>query len=121
MTRALFGLCLLLLALPLVVGCTTVRYCNEGGREMVTVSNARWKLLGFITIASGDPDYPNGEVCTWFTNTVTMATNMRLLDEEIVQRKASGFRDLNSVTANESMLLFLLSRHTLRSSAELTR
>ena len=101
-------------------GCASVNVASEG-TDTVLITNSGGYLFRFIPILSGDPDYPNQEVCNWFDDTVTLKTNIRLLDEEVAKRKASGYRNLVSSTYDESVLLFLFKRKVLRTSAELIR
>lgn len=101
-------------------GCASVDVATEGN-DMVVVQNSVGYLFRFIPLFSGDPDYPNREVCNWFEDTVSLKTNIRLLDEEAEKQHASGYRNLVSSTYDESVLLILFKRKVLRTSAELIR
>ena len=108
------GLCALLLA-----GCAAVQTCDEGGRTMVDISNSGWYLLGFIPLASGSPDNPNGHTCRLLRQTTTLDNNMKLLDYAIHRTPgATGYRNLVSYTTDENVLFILFKRHVCHSSAE---
>ena len=111
------------LALPLALllsGCASVTVSNDGPNT-VLIQNSGCFLFYFMPLFSGDPDYPNREVCNWFEDTVSLKTNIRLLDEEAEKQHASGYRNLVSSTYDESVLLILFKRKVLRTSAELIR
>lgn len=109
----------LVLAL-LLVGCASVTV-TENSPSLVTVQNSGCFLFGGIPLFSGDPDYPNKEVCNWFENTVHLETNTRLLNEAAAQRGARGYRTVVSHIDRESILWFILNRRVCRTSAELIR
>jgi len=111
----------LTIALLLATGCCAVDVSQEGGRDMVTVRNEGWKLFSCIPIASGDPIYPNQEVANWFEDTVTLKTNMTLLDEAMKDRGYSGFRDITSYKRDEVVVPFLFKRYIYHTSAELQK
>ena len=111
---------LALLSLLALVGCASVDVCNKGN-DVVVVRNSGCFLFGAIPLFSGDPDYPNQQVCNWFENTVKLETNMRLLREAAEKQGATGVRNLASHPDDESIFLFLLKRKILTTSAELVR
>ena len=78
---------LALSAALLATGCASVTVCDKGP-NMVTVENDGCFLFYCIPLFSGDPDYPNQQVCNWFSNTVDLETNVRLLDEAARERGA---------------------------------
>ena len=102
----------------MLVGCTSVEVCAEGP-NMVTVQNSACYLFCFIPLFSGDPNYPNQQVCNWFEDTTKLETNMRLLDETAEARGATGYRNLVSRIEDERVFMFLLKRKVLHTSAEL--
>ena len=104
----------------LAAGCASVDVCNKGG-DLVVVRNSGCFLFCAIPLFSGDPDYPNQQVCNWFENTVKLETNMRLLAEEAERQGASGVRNLASHTDDEYILWFILKRKVCNTSAELVR
>ena len=114
----------LLLLLPclvaLLAGCASVSVSDKG-RDMVVVENSGVYLFCILPLFSGDPDYPNREVCNWFDDTVTLKTNIRLLDEEATRRSASGYRNVVSHLDEDSISFLLLKRKIYRTSAELIR
>ena len=101
-------------------GCASVQVANEGA-NVVTIENSGCFLFCCIPLFSGDPDYPNEEVCNWFENTVKVSTNIRLLEEEAFKQHARGYRNVASHMDDESILWFLLKRKVYRTSAELIK
>lgn len=118
-TRLLSAL-LLVSLLGAGVGCTSVQVCTEG-KDMITASNEGLFLFYAIPICSGDPEYPNEQVANWFTNTVKVKTNIKLLEEKAAECGAHGMKNL--VTFHDSMpiIWLILQRKTCRSSAELLK
>ncbi len=114
-------LVLLAILSSLLAGCCTVNTCNRGGHDMVEIENFGWRLLGFIPIASGDPEYPNQEVCVWFCDSVLLDVNMMLLDDEMRRQGARGVKDLVSYTSEEQIFPFIFKRKTYHTSAELIK
>ena len=108
-------------ALALGSGCVSVDVATDGGANMVVVENEGCFLLGFIPLFSGDPDYPNRDVCVFFENTLNLGTNIRLLDEEAEARGARGLRNISSHTVDDPLIYILLKRKVLQTSAELVR
>ena len=107
----------LLLAL---VGCASVDVTSDG-LDMVVVQNSGAYLFYALPLCSGDPDYPNQEVCNWFENTVKVKTNIRLLDEEAARQGAAGVRNLASHQDEEVIFPLILKRKIYRTSAELIK
>ena len=101
-------------------GCASVNV-NDQGTNMVTIQNSGCFLFCCIPLFSGDPDYPNEEVCNWFTNTVKLETNIRLLEEEAFKKHALGYRNLASHMDDEHIFWFILKRKIYRTSAELIK
>lgn len=109
--------------LPLVLltsGCASVSVSNEGPNT-VLIQNSGCFLFGIMPLFSGDPDYPNEEVCNWFDNTVKVETNIRLLEEEAYKQHARGYRNIVSHPDDEHILWFILKRKICRTSAELIK
>lgn len=111
---------LALSAALLATGCASVTVCDKGP-NMVTVENDGCFLFYCIPLFSGDPDYPNQQVCNWFSNTVDLETNVRLLDEAARERGAIGYRNVVSHRDDERIILLLLKRKIFKTSAELVR
>lgn len=103
----------------LLCGCCTVTICKEGGHDMVEVKNSSWNFLG-LALASGDPEYPNQDVSVWFCDSLLLDVNMMLLDDALRKHGYGSFRNISSYRTRESML-FIFSRETYRTSAELVR
>jgi len=118
-TRLLSAL-LLVSLLGAGVGCTSVQVCSEG-KDMITASNEGLFLFFAIPICSGDPEYPNEQVASWWTNTVKVETNIKLLEEKASECGAHGLKNLVSLHDTTSYLWFILQRKTCRSSAELLK
>lgn len=111
-------LCISLLLIPILAGCATVRFCDEGV-SMVDIENTGWYLFNFIPLASGDPNSPNDASCRIFSDTVTLENNLKLLDYAVRKKHALGYRDATSYTTDENALIILLKRRTYHTSAEL--
>ena len=102
-------------------GCANVEVASEGGADGVVVENSGCYLFYCIPLFSGDPDYPNRQVSSWFTNTVKLETNMKLLEDEIERQGARGMRNIASRFIDEPIIFLLLKREVLQTSAELVR
>lgn len=105
----------------MLCGCCTVTVCQEGEHDIVNVENSALQLFGLIPIFSGDPDYPNREVSNWFSDTLSLDVNMRLLDDYM---RANGYHTIKSISTyktTERALFFFFRRDVLRTSAELIR
>lgn len=117
------------LALLLVSGCMTVRTTRayngvaveEGRKPTVTVEieNSGWYLLTFIPIASGKVEAPNQADCRWFTDTVTVANNLKVLQDLMVRERVAEVANLTSHRSDEKYLVCLLARRAYHTSAVL--
>lgn len=107
-----------ILACALLGGCATVTVSREGA-TMVNIENSGWYLLNFIPIASGNPARPNSCTTRLFSKTVTLESNVKMLDKVIRDEDAVAVRDINSFTVDEHVLLILLKRHAYHTSAQL--
>ena len=108
-------------ALAFTAGCANVEVASEGGADVVVVENSGCYLFYCIPLFSGDPEYPNRQVSSWFTNTVKLETNMKLLEDEIERQGARGMRNIASRYIDEPIIFLLLKREVLQTSAELVR
>jgi len=108
------------LCLALPTGCTSVDVCNQG-KDMVVIQNSGFFLLCCLPLFSGDPDYPNQQVCNWFDDTVKLKTNIRLLNEEIRRQGALGARNIVSHREDDVYYYLVFKRKIYRTSAELIR
>ena len=108
----------IILACALLGGCATVTVSREGA-TMVNIENSGWYLLNFIPIASGNPARPNSCTTRLFSKTVTLESNVKMLDRIIREEGAVAVRDINSFTVDEHVLLILLKRHAYHTSAQL--
>ena len=114
MRRALIAIAALALA-----GCASVRHCDVGGRHMVVIDNTGWYFLNVVPLASGNPDRPNSCSCRLFRQTTTLENNMKMLDREAKERRATGVKNVNSSWTDEAVLFILFKRHMCQTSAEL--
>ena len=113
-------LLLSLLTLSLV-GCSTYRLCDQGGHLTVDIENTGWYLFQVIPIAAGNPDAPNVADCRWFSDTVTLENNMKLLDEAVESTDAHGAVNITSSISEENILFVLFSHKIYHTSAELLK
>ncbi len=88
---------------------------------MCVVDNTCLQAFGFIPLVSGDVDSPDDDGMVLFRDTTTVANNVRLVERAMRGRRATGLRNLTSYRTDEQILIFLLKRTTLRSSAELVQ
>ena len=107
-----------ILACALLSGCATVTVSRDGA-TMVNIENSGWYLLNFIPLASGNPTRPNSCTTRLFSKTVTLESNVKMLDRIIREEGAVAVRDINSFTVDEHVLLILLKRHAYHTSAQL--
>ena len=110
---------LLLLAVTFA-GCCSVKICKDGGRDTIEVKNCGWKIFGLWAIASGNPEEPNNECCLLFTDSLFLDVNMMLLDDAMKKHGYSAFKNIHTFTTRENAL-FLFTRQTYRTSAELIK
>ena len=111
-----------ILALSAVLsGCVGTTVTKSPELNMVTVENSGCFLFCCIPLFSGDPDYPNQQVCNWFENTVKLETNIKLLNQIVAEEGARSVRNVVSVKDDENVLIFILKRKNYRTSAELVR
>ena len=89
--------------------------------ECVQVFNSGWKLFSCIPLASGDPKNPNLPTCHFFTNTVTLQNQVEMLEAEA--RRVGARKADNVITSysSERVLLFLLLREKIITSAMLVK
>ena len=102
-------------------GCANVEIASEGGADVVVVENSGCYLFYCIPLFSGDPEYPNRQVSSWFTNTVKLETNMKLLEDEAERQGARGLRNIATRYIDEPIIFLLLKREVMQSSAELVK
>jgi len=121
----------MILAAALAAGCTTVQYstvyngvrANNGRTPIATVEieNSGWFLLGFIPLASGNPDKPDRCSCKLFQNTVKLENNCRVLDAKVKETGADAVANLTSHWTDESAFVILLKRRACHTSAVLLK
>lgn len=117
------------LALLLASGCMTVRTTRayngiaveDGRKPVVTVEieNSGWYLFTFIPLASGKVEAPNQADCRWFTNTVTVENNLKVLQEIMLRERVAEVANLTSHRSDEKYLVCLLARRAYHTSAVL--
>ena len=86
---------------------------------MVDIENTGWYLFNFIPLASGNPSNPNSVSCRLFSRTVTLESNVKMLEDIMRREGATGVRNLNSYTTDEHVLVILFKRHAYHTSAQL--
>lgn len=106
--------------LATLCGCCNVRITQDTGRNVIEVDNTSWRLFGLFAIASGDPEYPNRDVCVWFCDSQILDVNMMLLDDAMRRNGYSGFKNISTYRTKENVL-FIFNRQKLCTSAELIR
>ena len=89
--------------------------------EVVHVMNTNWRLLACIPLGSGNPSMPNKCSCRWFSNTVTLDNQLRMINDEASRVGAKRAVDVISDSSKESVLFFLLKREKLHTSAVLVK
>jgi len=102
-----------------LAGCYSINVSDEGGRKMCLVDNSCLLLFGFIPIVSGDITSEFDTDFVFWQDTTTVENNLRLVERAMRQERATNWRETSSFRDNESVLVFLLKRTTLRTSAEL--
>lgn len=100
-------------------GCAVIDISDKGSRTMVSIHNTGWELFSVLPIASGDPDRPNRNTCRWFADTVTLQSNMKMLERAMRATDATGYRDLSSSIIDETVFFVLINRRIYHTSAEL--
>jgi len=118
-------------AAVIAAGCTTVQYTNEyngikadDGRTpiaTVEIENSGWFLLGFIPIASGNPDQPGKCSCKLFENTVKLENNCSVLERTVMSSGADSVVNITSHWTDESAFVILLKRRACHTSAVLLK
>ena len=116
--KALTGIAILAATLALSSGCCTTTLCREGGRATCYIQNDGWFLFGVLPIASGDPKAPNCWNSRWFRDTVTLDTNIKLLDKMMKDNSYTKSRSLASYSTHEDVFFILLRRRSYHTSAE---
>lgn len=111
----------LLSALFLAVfsGCAVIDISDKGSRTMVSIQNSGWELFSCIPIASGNPNCPNRNTCRWFTDTITLENNVKMLERAMKATDATGYRNLSSSIVDETVFFVLVNRRVYHTSAEL--
>lgn len=115
----------LLLASGCMTVCTTRAYngiaVEDGRKPVVTVEieNSGWYLFTFIPLASGKVEAPNQADCRWFTNTVTVENNLKVLQEIMLRERVAEVANLTSHRSDEKYLVCLLARRAYHTSAVL--
>ena len=116
-------------ALALCCGCATVHVAADFGGvkvedglepiETVEVTNTGWLLFTCIPIASGNVEKPNCVTTKFFSRTVTLDNNLRLLSGEMARVNATKMANLTSRYTDENILFILLKRRAYHTSAVL--
>lgn len=102
----------------LMSGCATVEISDEGGREMVVISNSSWYLFNLIPLASGNPEKVNKVSCSLFSEKATLENNIKILDEIAKESGVKTVKSLKSFWTDESIFIIFMKRHVIHTSAE---
>ena len=115
--------------LALCCGCATVHVATDFGGvkvedglepiETVEITNTGWLLFTCIPIASGNIEKPNSVTTKFFSRTVTLDNNLRLLSGEMARVNATKMANLTSRYTDENILFILLKRRAYHTSAVL--
>ena len=115
----------------LATGCTSVHVTRsyngvrvDGGRQpaaTVEVENSGWYLFTFIPIASGNPEAPNEVSSRWFTDTVTVGNNIKVLKDVMRRERITEVANLTTHCSDEKYLVFILARRAYHTSAVLLK
>ena len=118
-------------AAALVGGCATIDRLDgsmvkntEDGLvpvEEIHIMNTNWRLLSCIPIASGNPSLPNKCSCRWFSDTVTLDSQMSMLKAEVDRVGAKKAVNVFTDHSSEGVFFFLMTRAKLHTSAVLVR
>jgi hypothetical protein len=103
----------------ILAGCATVETSDVGGRHMVVVSNSGWYLFNLIPIASGNPEKVNKVSCSLFSETATLENNYKILNDFVKASGAESVKTLKSFWSDESILVVLMKRHVIHTTAEI--
>ncbi len=112
-------LSVLLIFCSLLAGCASIHISEKGEHTLVIANNTCWYLFNWIPMASGNTAHPNEISTCFFSETVTLQNNMKLLETAMRERPEKVITNLNSYTTDESVFFFLLTRHACHTSAEL--
>ena len=102
----------------LMSGCATVEISDEGGHEMVVISNSSWYLFNLIPLASGNPEKVNKVSCSLFSEKATLENNLKILDEIAKESGVKTVESLKSFWTDESIFIIFMKRHVIHTSAE---
>lgn len=115
----------------LCAGCASVRVTKafngahvDAGREpaaTVEIENSGWYLLTFIPIASGNWEKPNRNSCRWFSDTVLLENNLKILDAQMKTEGVKEVANLTSHRTDEKYLVIVLARRAYHTSAVLLK
>ncbi len=94
---------------------------GEKAIETVEIENSGWLLFKFIPLGSGDPRNPNSRSCRLFTNTVTLKSNLAMLEDEMKRVDAKRVANLTSRKTDESVFIVLLTHRAYHTSAVLLK
>lgn len=117
--KSMYYIFLFMMFCAFVSGCASVDISDKGSHSVVSIHNTGWEIFSLVPIASGDPDQPNRNTCRWFTDTITLENNVKMLEYAMKTTNATGYRNLSSSIVDETVFFFLLNRRIYHTSAEL--
>jgi len=118
------------LAVSLACGCSTVESShdfrgakvdgNSNPVAVLAIENSGWYFLGCIPIITGNPDKPGG--VRFFTDTVTLENNIKMLANKAREEKATNVANLTSRVRDDLAIgLFIFGRKQVFTSAVITK
>lgn len=117
--KRVYAAVFLLISLSVFSGCAVIDISDKGSCTMVSIQNSGWELFSCIPLACGDPDRPNRKTCRWFTDTITLENNVKMLERAMKATDATGYKNLSSSIVDETVFFILLNRRVYHTSAEL--
>lgn len=132
MTFAKFFPALALSGVLLSSGCASIQTSralvgvrvDDGKVPVATVAaeNYGYYLFGFIPLITGNPDTPEAYDCYWFSDTVTLQNNMRMITEVARRERGTGLANVKTISRFDGAFsLWILCRKIIFTSAVVTR
>ena len=88
----------------------------------IAVENYGYYLFGIFPLISGNPDAPEENDCYWFSDTVTLQNNMRMITEAARRERGTGLANVKTITRFDGAFsLWILCRKVIFTSAVATR
>lgn len=96
---------------------------DGGARQKMTVEvrNTGWFLFDCIPLVCGDPKGPDAVATRFFTDTLTLQSNLDVLGKIIEQNDGYRLGSVSSHEEGEGFLVFIVTRRSFHTSATLMR